>query len=936
MNDPQRGTDHATSSSDGARLRALFDAAIDVAPAERAAWLASHVTDADERATVLRLLEADDAQGFLDTPAVEHASRLSATELHTDGLIGRQIGMFRIVRALGQGGMAAVFLGERVDADFAQQVAIKLLRRGLYSELEQRLFQRERQVLAALDHPNIARLIDGGVTDAGIPYLVMEHIDGVPITRYAEDNLLDVRGRVRLFLDVCRAVEAAHRNLIVHRDIKPSNVLVGAQGHVKLLDFGIAKLLEEDADQGPATVGVYTPDYAAPEQIAGGAITTATDVYGLGVLLHELLLGLRPDGIPTRRPSSRVGQVSASAAGGGRGAIAAPLLRRQLRGDLDNVVLKALDPEPQRRYASAGALADDLERYLDGRPVAAHPPTRLYRARKFVQRHRGGVTLTAIFVVAILASLGLALWQADVARHERDRASSVLDFLLSVFAAAAPGVPDAKAPTLRDIVADGQAALAADARLSADARTEIGTRLVDVQRQIGDLAAARSQAARVLDEAVRDHGAAAERTLQAARALGEVDIARADHAAVLATVNRFADREAASHDAAQARLLALGAEAQSRMAHEKEALADAQTALAWCAEARCTGQEEIDVNETLAEVHENAGRFAEAEAAYRRVLALKRAAFGNEHAFVASTLQGIAASQMKLGRFAEAEATAREGIAIAEKVYVRPHNNLAAHYQNLGILFFRQERFEEASQAWRRTLEIQTVVLPEGHRDLEATLNNLGTLELARENFAAAVPLLRRALASAHARGETGENDYAVTARNLGGALANSGAFDEGRSLIVESIDIRTRLFGANDARTLGSRTALAAILVAHATPDAALAECERILQAYAAANSKDSDAIALAETYEAEALLAAGRHDQATALLRSAIAKLSDKPAALRTRARALLDLTAAIPATDPQRAVLRDQAAAAVARLNFKPPSLTSKLTALGAERP
>jgi len=931
MNDPHREFGKAAGDDKAARLRALFDAVLDVAATGRAAWLATHVPDATERAAVLRLLEADDARGFLDTPAVEHASRLSAAELHVEGLIGRQVGAFRIVRALGQGGMAAVFLGERVDVDFTQQVAIKLLRRGLYSELEQRLFQRERQVLAALDHPNIARLIDGGVTDAGIPYLVMEHVDGVPVTRYADDRQLDPRERVRLFLGVCRAVEAAHRNLIVHRDIKPSNVLVGAQGQVKLLDFGIAKLLEED-DQG-ATVGVYTPDYAAPEQISGGTITTATDVYGLGVLLHELLLGLRPEGTPTRRPSSRVNEIGATSASGALQAVPPPQLRRQLRGDLDNILLRALDAEPPRRYASAGAFAEDLERYLDGLPVAAHPPTRLYRARKFVQRHRGGVTMTAIFLIAILTSLGLALWQADVARHERDRASSVLEFLLRVFAAAAPGVPDAKAPTLRDLVADGQAALAADARLSADARTEIGTRLVDVQREIGDLATARTQAVRIVDAALRDHGAAATQTLHAARALGEVDIARADHAAVLATVDRFVDRQRVPHTSAQARLLALGAEAKSRMAHQKDALDDAQIALAWCAEARCAGSDEIDINETLAEVNENALHFAEAEAAYRKVLALKRAAFGNEHAFVASTLQGIAASQMKAGHFAEAEATAREGIAIAEKVYVRPHNMLAAQYQNLGILYFRQERFDDASRAWRQTLEIQTVVLPEGHRDLEATLNNLGTLEFARENFAEAVPLLRRALASAHARGESGEGDSAVTARNLGGALANSGAFDEGRRTIEESIAIRTRLFGANDARTLGSRSALAAILIAHA-PAAALTECDEILRAHANAKSDDGDAIALVETYKAEALLALGRRDEAAPLLRSATGRLSAKPAALRTRARALIDLASTGSAEDPQREAMRDDAIAAVAQLNFKPPSLTTKLAALRAD--
>ena len=254
MQEPQARPGQNTQN----RLRDLFERAVDVCAAERDAWIDAHATNPGERTALRRLLAADDGSGFLDTPATEHAARLAADEVTADGLIGQRIGAFRLVRTLGRGGMAAVFLGERVDADFEQHVAIKLLRRGLYSELEQRLFQRERQVLATLDHPNIARLIDGGLTDAGIPFLVMEHVDGVPITQYAAERGLDVRSRLTLFLAVCRTVEAAHRSLIVHRDIKPSNILVEADGTVKLLDFGIAKLIEED-DAG-ATVGVTRPN----------------------------------------------------------------------------------------------------------------------------------------------------------------------------------------------------------------------------------------------------------------------------------------------------------------------------------------------------------------------------------------------------------------------------------------------------------------------------------------------------------------------------------------------------------------------------------------------------------------------------------------------------------------------------------------------------
>jgi tetratricopeptide (TPR) repeat protein len=465
------------------RLRELFERALDVRVADRDAWIDAHAGSAVEGSALRRLLAADGGSGFLDTPATEHAARLAADEVTAEGLIGQRIGGFSLVRTLGRGGMAAVFLGERVGVDFEQQVAIKLLRRGLYSELEQRLFQRERQVLATLDHPNIARLIDGGVTDAGIPYLVMEHVDGVPITQYADDRAMDVRARLALFLAVCRTVEAAHRSLIVHRDIKPSNILVEADGTVKLLDFGIAKLIDED-DAG-ATIGVYTPEYAAPEQVSGGAITTATDVYGLAVLLHELLLGLRPQGNPTRRPSSRSAEAAAQADRAAR-AFEPALLRRQLRGDLDNILLKALDPKPGRRYASAGALADDIERHLEHRPVAAHPPSRVYRTLKFVQRHRGGVALTCLFVLGVLAALGAALWQAQVARHEAERANTVRDFVQGIFDPVRDGVAEGKLPSIRDLVATGADRLAADAQLEPAERIDLTLMFSHLMDDIGD------------------------------------------------------------------------------------------------------------------------------------------------------------------------------------------------------------------------------------------------------------------------------------------------------------------------------------------------------------------------------------------------------------------------------------------------------------------
>ena len=486
MNPPSSDDDTRFGSRDSdalVRLRELFNAAVELPRAAQAAWLAAHVSDPGDKAALLGLLAADGIDnGLLDTPVDAVATRLGTDDMQVEGLIGQLVGAFRLTRLLGKGGMAAVFLGEREQDNFRQQVAIKLLRRGLYSPIEQRLFLRERQVLASLAHTNIARLFDGGVTDAGIPFLVMEYVDGEPITRFATARGLGIRERLELILVVCWAVEAAHRALVVHRDIKPANILVSGDGTVKLLDFGIAKLLEDDVEG--ATVGVFTPGYAAPEQIRSGPITTATDVYALGVLLHELLLGVRPQGEPPRRPSALAGEsglIDASAS-----AASPHQLRRALQGDLDNIVLKALSPEPEMRYASAGALADDIGRYLGGQPVVAHPPSGWYRTRKFVSRHKGGVATTLAFVLVILAALGMALWQADIARREAHRANTVRDFVESMFDPLSAGTIKSRQPSYSELLSSSVDKLEQDQELGPTERIDLLLLFARLTEKIGE------------------------------------------------------------------------------------------------------------------------------------------------------------------------------------------------------------------------------------------------------------------------------------------------------------------------------------------------------------------------------------------------------------------------------------------------------------------
>ena len=344
---------------------------------------------------------------------------------------GRRIGPYQIVREIGRGGMGAVYLAERADGIFDKQAALKLLKRGTDTDEILRRFGSERRILARLEHANIARLLDGGTTDDGLPYFVMDYVDGKPITKYADEHQLPVIERLKLFRVVCAAVSYAHQNLIIHRDIKPGNVLVTDKAEVKLLDFGIAKIVQEEGSELEEVtltkLRILTPEYASPEQVKGEPVTTVSDVYALGVLLYELLTGSRPYKLKHRsadeitkaicdqepeRPSTSVTTESEIIDG-------ADKVRRQLRGDLDNIILKALRKEPQRRYISVDQFSEDIRRHLEGLPVRARKETPAYRASKFIQRHKLGVASAVLLLLAVLGGIAATLQQAQVARAQR-------------------------------------------------------------------------------------------------------------------------------------------------------------------------------------------------------------------------------------------------------------------------------------------------------------------------------------------------------------------------------------------------------------------------------------------------------------------------------------------------------------------------------------
>lgn len=440
------------------RVGEIFDAALREPLERRTAFLKEACGGDPELETDVRsLLASHHAAGEFLEPGVSSLS-VPATGLPEAPKAGQTVGSWKVIRALAEGGMGVVYLVEREDGQYHQRGALKFIRHGLATDEMVRRFRRERQILASLDHPNMARLLDGGTTEEGLPWLVMEYVDGVPLYEWCTDHAPTLRARLRLFLTLCGAVEAAHRRLVLHRDIKPGNVLVTSDGAPRLLDFGVAKIFSRDGIGTGSEADVttlhapLTPEYASPEQLRGGEVSTSSDVYSLGVLLYELVTGVRP--YPTRaegaaelvrtvlerdpvRPSTAVADTATAANApetttrtlprpptGGPAA-----LGRALSGDLDNIVMKALSKETTRRYGSVEELAADLRRYLDGRPVQARPSTWSYRASKFVRRNRVAVVMGSVALLAVVAGVAFSLYSARVADRaraaaERERATA--------------------------------------------------------------------------------------------------------------------------------------------------------------------------------------------------------------------------------------------------------------------------------------------------------------------------------------------------------------------------------------------------------------------------------------------------------------------------------------------------------------------------------
>ncbi|HVS16159.1 MAG TPA: serine/threonine-protein kinase [Thermoanaerobaculia bacterium] len=759
--------------------------------------------------------------------------------------VGDRVGPYRLLEPLGHGGMGVVFLAERADHEFEQRVAVKLLSAPASSAAERARFLRERQFLAHLEHPSIARLLDGGVTERGVPYLVLEAVDGLPIDRHCDQNGASIERRLRLFLDVCDAVEHAHRRLIVHRDLKPANILVttthDGREAVKLLDFGIAHLVELDDDATRTLLHAFTPDYASPEQLRRERAGIPSDVYSLGVLLYRLLAGRLPHDTRHRRPSevellvctvdppppsrARLGELPPRAS-----ARSDRQLARRLRGDLDNIVLRAMAKEPEQRYASVGDLARDLRRHLDGRPVEARAPTAGYRLRKFVRRHRLLVAAAVAVVGALALGLALAAIQAaratrerDVARREAAKAASVASFLAELFGAADPYAVERAEPTVRELLARGEERIGRELVPYPEVRADLLATMGRAYRGLGDYQAAERLTREALD-LHRDAGHADP--LAFGRALH-------DHANVRSALG---DRD----DAARHLDQAIEVLEDSGHAHS------ADMAGALISRARLESHYDDDLAERLylkaldilernevsgstpAILHELGGIYearGDLEASLRlKTESLRMAAelHGPNHPSV-HLMQGNLAVLHKLrGDLEEAERLARASIAGLEARLGAEHPDLASGLNNLGNLLLDQGRVQEAAPLVERAVRLGSI-RPDDTYETVAYRVNLGTLR--REQGRAQEALALYQEAGAFFRERLGAGHPAVARIDSLSAqalrLLDRGA--EAEALLRGALALQETALHADHPDLAESRAALGGLLCERGDPESGL-----------------------------------------------------------------------------------------------------------------
>jgi tetratricopeptide (TPR) repeat protein/tRNA A-37 threonylcarbamoyl transferase component Bud32 len=870
-----------------ARIFPWLDKAQDVPAAELSAWLARMVAEQPDIGIPLR--DVLTQSGLLDDGEF-FAPPLSVPS-EPQSRVGLTVGAYTIETLLAVGGMGEVWLARRSDGRFEGRYAVKLLHLAMIGGKALDRFKREGRLLARLTHAHIARLIDAGATPEGQPFLVLEYIEGEHIDRYCEARALSTQSRVRLFLDVLAAVAHAHTGLVIHRDIKPSNVLVTADGTVKLLDFGIAKLLGPDwtpEERGQLTrveEAAMTPNYAAPEQILDEPLSTATDVYQLGVLLHVLLAGRLPQGNQAATRSAQVraavgeSSVRMSEATGGN-------LRKALRGDLDAIVEKALRTRPHERYPTAAALAADLQRYLEHEPVTARAGLFAYRAKKFVRRYRAAVLGVGAALACLTVATAVSLNQAHKIGLERDRADQITGFMTQMFKVSDPSEARGNTVTAREILDNSARQIETDAHLDAGVKSDLLQVMAGTYANLGLYARAHGLAQAALDGRRKLLGPEdpkiVESQLQLANILmleGHVQEGEAALENTLALSLRVqGPRKLLTLKTEDALVSALAGKGKYQ---ESENLARETVAT----ETEALGPRHVltlDTTRQLANALRHENRFAEAEALYRQTASRQRDVLGADHPDTIRTEFALARMLTLQSRYSEAEGIYRDVLATRRRVLGDEHPETANTMTELASeLMYIRGRFKEAEELYRAALAIELRQVGTDSGFTTRSEEGLANVLSGEGRYAEAEPFFREVLRVRLKLLGPDHTDTLLTQRNLASLLVEQGHLEEAERLLRTTLERDLRVLSPDDRDVFGVQFMLAETLLREQRPQEAEVFARQAFEGQLRTLGPQNSETFRGLNRLGRSLAALGRYPEAQALYRSTIAQSAGPPKA-------------------------------------------------------
>jgi len=767
------------------KIQSLFDKALELNPSERENFLKQECgNDTELFDEVISLLSADEKQhSIFSGSATDYIAVADAN------LDGKTFGNYRAIKQIGSGGMGSVYLAERADGQFEQKVALKVVKPGMNSREIISRFEEERQILARLQHPNIARLLDGGISELGLPYFTLEYVEGKPITEYCDENNLTIEERLKLFKKVCEAVLYAHQNLVIHRDIKPSNILVQKDGTVKLLDFGIAKVFEEDEDQKFVTrtgMRVMTPEYASPEQVRGEAVSTATDIYSLGLILYQLLTGCPPYEVTStsalemeriicltkpQKPSTMVTKIFSSVDHRKKTSpdyisqkrkTSIPKLRKRISGDLDNICLMAIRKEPERRYSSIAQFIADLDNHLTGLPIIARKSTAGYRTKKFIQRHRVGVVIIslAVFIIAIVTifyTIQLAE-ERDRAQREAEKANKVAEFLAGIFKVSDPEQSRGETITARELLDNGV--------------KRIENELSDQPEVLADMLGVTGNVYKSLG--LYDNALV---LLQKSYSIND-SLLGDDSPETVKSLNDLANLN-----------FAMG-EYESAIEKFSEALTKRKSIY---------GKKSLEASESmndLAMVLREQGDYDQSEKLLTASLSIRKKLLPVESPEVAQSINNLGLLKEDMGELEEAKKLLEESLHIKEKIYGKIHPSVTETIGNLAYLLQQLGEYEEASKLFEETLKIDKRLYGDVHPSISTDLYNIasntalmGDLNSAESLYTDVLDLDKKLLGDEHPY-------IALDLNNLAGILSDKGDYKEAEILYKQSLALNKKIYG--------------------------------------------------------------------------------------------------------------------------------------------